>query len=196
MGTLRPDARLNHATRIRFACWAYRGARPLGYDKETPKLATEKHITLTWRRTTKWWKHSLDGPGRKRIETFEGDLRPANKGYEITDIFETAILRNRDQTYVINIHEDLLSDEPECWILIVRSREEGPDEELAVEHAPNPTEAKRQAQFRLATFLDAPTEDHLLDQTPDRTSPPARADRNRSGKKRSVRTRRYALPKA
>jgi len=117
------------------------------------------HVVLTWSRTTKWRKHWPDGLGHKRIETFGGDLRPANEGYEITEIVETAILRNRDQTYLINVHEDLQCDEPECWILIVRSRDEGTDEELVLERAASPAEAKRQAELRLATFLAAPTED-------------------------------------
>ena len=161
MGILRPDTRLSHATPIGFVCWVCLGSRSFGRKKRKSKLTTEKHI-LTWSRTTRWWKHSADGRGRKRIETFGGDLRPANSGYEITDIVETAILRLRDQTYVINIHEDLQSDEPECWLSIVRSRDERPDELLAMERVPSPTEAKRQAELRLATFLDAPTEDHSI----------------------------------
>jgi len=142
-------------------CRVYLAAGPLGRKKRKPKLTTEKHI-LTWSRTIRWWKHSADGRGRKRIETFGGDLRPANRGYEITDIVETAILRTRDQTYLINIHEDLQSDEPESWFSIVRSRDDRPDEVLAMERMPSPTEAKRQAELRLAAFLDSPTEDHSV----------------------------------
>jgi hypothetical protein len=121
------------------------------------------HAMLVWSRTTTWWKYPHEDWERERIETLDGDLSPAAKGYEIIEVVERATLQDRNRTYFIDVHDSTCINKGddltghEYWFFIARTTmSEEPDEDLAQEDGFDSfNEAKRQAGSRLVALLIA-----------------------------------------
>jgi hypothetical protein len=116
---------------------------------------------LAWSRVTTWWKYPRENWERRRIETLDDDLSPADKGYAIIEVVERACLQHRHWTYFIDVHDSACLNEDnglaghEHWFSISRaSLSQQPDEDLAQEDGFDSFgEAKRQAESRLAALV-------------------------------------------